>query len=86
MMTVDGSSDVNVKVGPVRSSRQEIILDLNLKETEEFKDKEINIINQKFIVLIENMVEKFKANKPLPSSDVISKSSSQLIYYADYPI
>ena len=86
MMTVDGSSDVNVKVGSVRSSRQEIILDLNFKETEEFKDKEINIKNQKFIVLIENMVEKFKANKPLPSSDVISKSSSQLIYYADYPI
>ena len=52
-----------------------MILDLDLKETDEFKGKEVSVDNEKFMVLIENMVENYRNKKPLPNSDVIAKQS-----------
>jgi hypothetical protein len=66
----------------VRSSRHDMVLNLDFKETEQFKNKEINFKNQKLIILIENMVQNYKASRPLPSSDVISKSTTELVFYA----
>ena len=86
MMTLERGRMVNIKVESVRSSRQEMVLKLDFTGSEEFKNKEISIKNQKLIVLIENMVENYKAGKPLPSSDVITKNSAELVFYAEYPI
>ena len=86
MMTMEEGSIVKVNVASVKSSRQEMILKLDLKESDEFKDKTISVKNQKFIILIENMEDNFKNKKPLPSSDVIRKSSSEQVYFAGYPI
>ena len=42
MISNKGKS-VTVKVKSVKSSKQELIVELDFKETEEFKNKEINI-------------------------------------------
>ena len=55
LMTLKGSS-VIVKIVSVRSSRQEMILELDFKQTEELKNKEIEVKGEKIMILIENMV------------------------------
>ena len=82
----DKGKSVMVKVGSVKYSRQEMLIDLDFKNTEEYKEKEVNIKNEKCTVLIDNMVESYKSNKPLPNSNVIMKDSEQQVYFSDYPI
>ena len=63
-----------------------MLIELDFKNTEDYKDKEVNIKNEKFTVLIDNMMESYKNNKPLPNSGVISKDSEQQVFFSDYPI
>jgi hypothetical protein len=85
MMSNKGRS-VTVKVKSVKSSKQELMIELDFKETEEFKNKEINIQNDKFTVLFSNMLESYQSKKPLPNSNNIKKDSVQEVYFSDYPI
>ena len=52
VIITDKGKNVMVKVGSVKLSKQELIIGLDFKETEEFKKKEVNIKNEKFIVLM----------------------------------
>ena len=50
---------VEVLIKQVRSWRQELTIDLDFKSTEEFKDKEVNIDDEKMMILTKSMLEDY---------------------------
>lgn len=73
-----------VKIIKIKSTKNELIIEIDLKET--FGGKEVNINHINMYILHENMISDFKKGNSLSSSETIEKKTSNDVYYSKYPI
>lgn len=67
---------IEIKIKSIRTSSQDLLIELDFKETPEFKDKEVNINAENLIIITRNMLTAYKANQPLPSTITIKMKNS----------
>ena len=63
-----------------------IQFELDFKNTEEFKGKEISIVDEKFEIISSNQLESYKKKDVFMAIDTITKKGSPLILFGNYPI
>lgn len=59
---------------------------MDLKGSEGLKGDEINLDNEKMFILTEEMIDPYKNNENLPSTEAISKKETDNVFYSEYPI
>lgn len=73
-----------VKTIKIKPTKNELIIEVDLKET--FEGKEVNLNNEKMYIMLNSMVQKFKKGEDLPASQSIKKKSTSNIFFSKYPI
>lgn len=73
-----------VKIMQINSNKNELIIKINLQET--FEGQEVNLNHVNIYILPKSMVLNFKKKKDLPASKAIEKKSSSDVYFSKYPI